>query len=265
MQAPSTAKARSRRWCEMPKIGQKSLLLFQEASYSDTIKGLFGSALIAGYRLDEASGTVAADYSGHAYNGAYSNVTLGQPTIGGGSLSALFVPASSSYVNIYSAGLAGAFNKDEMTIQFIMKAVNAAWWNAVATSRQFTIAADVNNRVLCNLASGAPNVLALSYTGGGTTDVLSIPTSTTSPFVVTLTVSKSNDRIRIYKDGVKVGADATGVGSWTGALAATTAVIGAASTGGTAGHAGWISNLFILNKEATQAEITTAMPPLAAS
>jgi len=43
------------------------------------------------------------------HNGTCSNVTLGQPGIGDGRTSALFVPASNSYVNVYSVGLAAYF------------------------------------------------------------------------------------------------------------------------------------------------------------
>lgn len=236
-------------------------ILANQQEYYQGVKNLFGSSLIGYWKLNEPNGTTAADSSGNARNGIYNNVTLGEPTIGGGTLSAKFVPASLSFVNIYSAGLASAFNKDEITVQFIMMAQDAAWWNAAASSRQFTLAADGSNRFLMAMGAGTPNTINATWTGGGTSSSRAIATSVTVPFVVTITVSKSNNRMRIYKDAVKQGTDATVTGTWTGALANTTTVIGAASTSGTIPHGGWMSNFWILNREATQEEITSAMPP----
>ena len=64
---------------------------------------------IAYWPLSEASGTTIVDASGNARNGAYTAVTLGQAGIGDGRTSASF-DGSTSFGDLYSASLAGAFN-----------------------------------------------------------------------------------------------------------------------------------------------------------
>ena len=230
--------------------------------YYHKIQNLFSSSLIGLWKLDEPAGTIAYDYSGRGLNGAHSNTTMGQPTIGGKTLSSKFVIASNSHVNIYSAGFASAFNAAEGTLQFIFKAPDAAYWTEALSKRMLTMAADANNRITFSFTSGVNNALTFAYTAGGTAKTSTIAVSSVIPIVITLTWSKSNDRIRTYLNAAKQGADVTALGTWVGALASTTTVIGAASTSGTFGTSGWMSNVFMINREATQAEITAAMPPL---
>jgi len=238
------------------------VLMGGHRQYYRDVKALFGSSLVGYWTLGESSGTVAEDKSGNGYNGAYSNILQGEPSIGGQTLSSKFVPASSPVINLYSAGLAGAVNVNEFTIQFIMKAIDASWWAAATTSRQLTLAADASNRIICGIGGGVANTVVINWTAGGAVSQVTIGTSTLSPFVVTITGSKSNNRLRVYMNKAKQGADVAMGGTWAGALASNTTVIGAATSSGNFTHSGWMSNFFILNKEATQGEIDSAMPPL---
>lgn len=242
---------------------KKLLLLFQNKSYFTKVKGLFGSALIAFWKLDEKSGSTAADSSGNARSGSYTNCVLGQPTIGGKTLSTYFLETSNPYVNVYSSSLASAFNGAEGTIQLLVKAGNAGFWTDAGSFRQVTFGADANNRVLIQRTNGNPNALDLYYIAGGTSKTRTISTSTLSTMCLTITWSKSNDRVRAYWNGVQQGADLTGLGTWAGALASSTCVIGAATTTPAIPHRGWISNVFVLNREATPTEVLASLPPLA--
>jgi hypothetical protein len=230
--------------------------------YYQSVLNTFGSSVIGYWTLAESTGTVAYDYSGNVRNGTYSNVIQGQPSIGARTASSLFVPASSSTVNIYSAGLASAFSPTEGTIQFIMKVSAASVWNAASTMRQTTLQVDASNRIYISIVSSSANALSLVYVSGGTTNIATISTTSAAPIVVSLTWSKSNDRVRGFLNGVQQGANVTGLGIWAGALAGNATVISGASSAGDFGHDGWMSNYFLLNREATPEELLAVMPPL---
>ena len=115
-------------------------------SYLDKIKNEFGSSLIALWPQNDASGTQITDISGHGFHGTYSNVTLGQPGIGGGVGTAAGYNGTTSYGNVYSAGLAGAFNGAAGTLLV---------WIKVASSSMFT---DAITRSTVRLADRATSV-----------------------------------------------------------------------------------------------------------
>src|SRR3990170_6915704 len=119
-----------------------------DVQYFQHIKRLFGTALIGYWPLDEAAGaSTVTDYSGQSNNGTPSNVTFGQAGIGDGRTSALFVPASSSYVNVYSAGLNTDFNGAEGTLAIWAKVSAAGVWTDAAFKRFVFLRADDNNYV----------------------------------------------------------------------------------------------------------------------
>src|SRR5260221_304319 len=61
-------------------------------TYISKIIALFGSSLIGYWPLNEQSGSVAFDFSGKSRNGTHTAVTLAQPGIGDGSVTAVCVP-----------------------------------------------------------------------------------------------------------------------------------------------------------------------------
>jgi hypothetical protein len=72
-----------------------------------------------------------------------------------------------------------------------------------------------------------------------------------------LTWSKSNDRLRIYIDGIPMG-EATGLGTWTGVAPGAVGWIGAYYISRYGGAKGDMSDMFVLNREATPAEMRIA-------
>ena len=92
--------------------------------YSDKV---LGYSPIAYWPLWEASGATAEDISGNGFDGAYTGVTLGQEGIGDGNTCPLFDGAN-DYVDIYSAGFAGALMRLRVPLTGWMKVFNAGVW-----------------------------------------------------------------------------------------------------------------------------------------
>ncbi len=75
--------------------------------YIDQLLGLEPGHVVALWPLNELSGGIAYDVSGHGFNGVINGATLGQPGIGDGQTAYGF-DAINDAVNIYSASLAAA-------------------------------------------------------------------------------------------------------------------------------------------------------------
>lgn len=142
-------------------------------TYTDKVKALNP---IAYWPLADVSGSVATDESGNGRNGTYSNVTLGVPGIGDGRTAAAF-DGSTSFVNVYSASLSGAFLPDLGTFAIWLQVANVGVWTDTAFraamsfettgGTQFYIQRDsTNNRIQVGRFSGASvNLNGLSSTG----------------------------------------------------------------------------------------------------
>lgn len=194
-------------------------------TYTDTIKAL---SPIAYWPLAEPSGSVATDESGNGRSGAYMSVTLGVTGIGDGRTAAAF-NGTTSRNNVYSASLAGAFNKDEGTIALWIQVANGWVWTDAADRRALLLGADTNNRIFVQ-KNAAVNQLSVQYVAGGTIKVVSV--SSFSPltwFHVALTWSKAADQVKFYLNGAQSGATQTALGTWAGALASGAAFVGCGS------------------------------------
>lgn len=111
-------KALSLGW---PVLSRKRL------SYRESIQKLLGAALVGYWPLNEASGTVAYDISGHGYNGAYNgDITLGQPGIGDGHTCALF-GGTNGYVQLAANLPFAAFPTTEGTLMCWAKIAQPEW------------------------------------------------------------------------------------------------------------------------------------------
>lgn len=219
------------------------------------------SARLACWMLNEPSGTTIVDSGGAGRNGVYSAVTLGQPGLGDGRTSALF-DGTTSYGNIYSAGLASAFNGSEGSAVIWFKVLNAGVLTDGLARRMLAIAVDTNNRVFLFKNTIANDIRAI-YTAGGVVKTFSLGPG--NSFFSTdwascgLTWSKSADLVMGYLNGAPYPPSAlSGLGVWAGAPAATTTAIGAFNTTPTNQWAGWLSRATIWNAALTDAEMYAA-------
>lgn len=221
-------------------------------SYYQRILDIFGSSIIAYWPLNDTSGAVALDKSGNFYNGAYD----GSPSLANvaapGKINVLTFDGSNDKVNVYSAGLASAFNGAEGSILCWIK-LSAAEWAELTQRNVYYFQADASNRVNFYKSASA-NQMAVQYRAGGTVKSLTINNlSVQDWFCMVTTWSKSNDRVFFYLNGTQINTSLTGLGVWAGALAATTTNIGSITTAQL--WKGSIAHVTMLNREATPAEV----------
>lgn len=184
-------------------------------------------SLIGYWPLDDRSGTAAKDRSGNARDAAYSGTyTLKSPGRGDGA--PVLSVAGSGAVNLYTAGLAGAWNGDAYT-QVVEFAVSGSGdWSDSTARNLITVGADGSNTAYLRKQT-ASNTLAVVRVGSGTTSSLTYTMSDTALHHAAVVANKAADRFALYIDGAQTGS-VTGLGSWSGTPASTLMMIGASSS-----------------------------------
>lgn len=211
----------------MPTLAQKVAVLFGSQTYASKITNLFGGSIVSYLPLSEPSGSVAYDIGGRGLNGAYSNVTLAQPGIGDGRTAASF-DGSTSLIDWYSAGLAAAFSGTLGGAGIWAKVSAAGVWTDATARYLFNLQVDGNN-ILSVRKHTVNNTLRFTGLGGGVGNVVDAVLSPTAWFHIGLSWNDTANRIDCYVNGVSVGNTAS-LGTWAGALAATTTAIGSLNT-----------------------------------
>lgn len=211
------------------------------------------TAPIGYWPLDELSGGTAIDLSGNGRNGAHTGVTLLQPGMGDGGTSPLY-DGVNDYTNIYSAGLAGAFSKDEGSVAVWAKVAGAGVWTDATNRRIIHLRTDVSNRLLIGRPT-ASNLLQFLYVAGGTTKTVNLTTSAVDWLHVVLTWSKATDQMKAYAAGAQTGTTQTALGTWVGALNSTNSNIGSTDTTPNAVWSGTLAHAAIWTRVLTAAEI----------
>ncbi len=219
-----------------------------QQTYSERIKKLFGSALIAYWPLNEPSGATCEDIAGNNHDGTYTSVTLAQPGIGDGKTSAQF-NGTTSRSNVYSTGLRDVFNGAEGSLILWAKVANAGVWTDSA-DRAFAQFCKSDFTLPFRIYKPTSNsavtfsVLGKSYT--------TVSMSTIGWACYAVTWSNSNDRMRSYLNGLLKNTT-TGLTAW-GANVLGSAIIGAGTTSAWL-HNGYVAHVMLLNREATAEEI----------
>lgn len=210
---------------------------------------------LGGYwRLNEASGTQAADSSGHGYHGTYTNgPTLANVTGAGATMGlAPTFDGVNDHIVLPHASMQAAWNGDEGAF--------CGWYKRTGTSGvpvYFIIAAgstsafdfyDVTASLVLErkINSSSTNTSAGSVSAGVWTHWGYV-------------WSKLNNYVRLYKDGTQVASLTFGATSWVGSL--TAAVIGANVSGGANPYPGSIQDVVWL----TSADIAGVQSLAAAS
>jgi len=226
-------------------------------AYYKKIIRMFGSSLIAYWPLWESSGSVAADKSGNARHGAYTGVDFGYPGVGDGKKSPYFDGAN-DYVDIYSAGLAGAFNGNEGTVMLWAKVSAAGVWIDGMGRYALYLSSDINN-IIRLYKSTTNNVFYLRRTGSAVSSLLTLSAQSQTGWVnYALTWSLANDRVRGFLNGSQYSVDVTGLGTWAGALNVNTTLLGALAKTPSYVYSGYLAHALILNREATPTEVAIA-------
>lgn len=192
-------------------------LLTKPKGYSEQVKSIFGSSIIAYYPMDELTGTTAIDASGHGYNGTYSGVTLGQTGIGDGKTAPTF-DGLNDFLNIYSAGLAGAMTWQEGTISLWCKVDSAADWIDSTVRRLFYISDDTTHNVIYIYKKSAANGIYAGYIGNSTADAMAFDKINATKWIhVAITWSLAGDYFKLYLNGSQQDVAQTTIGTWSSA------------------------------------------------
>lgn len=228
-------------------------------SYYQKVTRVLGTSGYALWKLNEAAGATTAVDSVGGINGTATSVTFGSDALVPGGTSAAFT--TNSYINMAHAAMDGLFNELEGSLLIWMKIATAQWGDGII-KYAMNFRADVNNRVAIAKHSGA-NALQGLYVAGGTNKVVTYTTDgRETPFVVAITYSKSNDRVRFYFAGAQIGADLTGLGVWVGALASGYQNIGAQFAAASANSfVGDLANALYVPRELTASEVASLSSP----
>lgn len=162
-----------------------------------------------------------------------------------------FAPTN-DYVDVYSTDFNGAINPGEATIFFFAKVRAASVWTNGLPMVLIRFVVDASNLFIIS-KSATNNRIDTLYHAGGTIETLNVAFSDTDWFMLAITVSKANDRYRVYINGAQSGATQTGIGTFVGNLNSSNNTV----IGGRALEAwdGYICYPTVVRYEMTAAEI----------
>lgn len=182
--------------------------------------------------------------------GTHVSVTLGQATGKPFKLSGVY-GGDPARTGIGSTKLGNFFNGAAGSAGICFKAPNAAWWTEGVLRYLYTMHVASTNRFYFIKNTGN-NQLDVVYVAGGTSSAVSIPTTSTAWMSIILTWNKAQNRARAYLNGLQVGSDVTGLGTFAGTLNASICNLGA-QTAGTAHLTGSLAYAWLTRDEITPA------------
>lgn len=199
------------------------------SAYAQQVFAADDDHLIAYWPLDDLSNPARNQEGTTGRDGTYSNVTLGQPGLDG--RPAASFNGATSFVNIYSTSLNGAWNGSEGSAAVWCKVSGAGVWADGIVRRPIRITGPAGNVMLLRKQAAADSLGFLYQAGGGSgRSLIKAGFSPTGWFHMALTWSKSANEVRWYVDGVQEGATLAASGTWSGALDSAATVIGALAT-----------------------------------
>ena len=209
---------------------------------------------IAYWKLNETSGSAAADSSGNGFGGTYSGAVPGGTTWVDGSPAPSF-DGIADLVNRYSSGFASAFDPAHYTQSIWVRLAQAGNWTD-ATIRFFTIERADGNNSYAFFKSNTANTITFQIRHGGVFKDVSVGSlSSLSWLHLALTVDDDADEAKAFINGVQVGSPQTGLGTWAGALASAQVVLGAFNTGGANSHHGSMAHDAVFDYALSPAQV----------
>jgi lysophospholipase L1-like esterase len=186
-------------------------------TYISDILTLFGADTIHYLPLDDTTGTTARDASGNSRTGAYTGTyTLG--ATGVKSSTAVNFNATGE-VDAYTASLAAAFDADNGAISVWLAANTAGIWSDATTYNIAFFGASATMYYLMRKNGSDLVLTGISRMGATIPSVSLMPPDTTRWINVAVTWDKAGDKLCLYVNGAR-GAVTTGLGTWSGSIAA---------------------------------------------
>ena len=206
-------------------------------SYIQKMERTYNSSFVGLWPLDEEFGTVAYDLSTNGYNATSSgllrsNLQRGFLAPDGGKCAQF--DGSASYINLYAAQPAEPTAIGSISVWAATPDANISGTTKMQIIR---LGVDNDNNLEIAFDTTAYRFNG-SYEGGGTTD------NVTSDLLYNvdggpqypewhhfaLTWDAANNKLKFYVDGLQQGSTQESLGTWTGAMASTTMVLGSSST-----------------------------------
>lgn len=220
--------------------------------------------LIALWRLNETSGTVAANAQGTtARDGTYTGAgyALNSTPFFNGDPAPVF--SGTGFVNVYSTSLRDAFGKTKGTMMIWGKMANAGVWTDGALREAFYLSADANNEALPCLKLNTSNTLLGGYRAAGTLDSVSTTSiaGSTAWHQYVVTWDKTAEQMIWYIDGAQVGTTQVTLGTWTLNLSSTRCCIGAQTTTPAQTWNGYLSHAALWSVALSAPEVAALYDP----
>ncbi len=231
-------------------------------SYIQKVLRTQSSNLVGFWPLNEESGTVAYDLSPNGYNATSSGLlrsNLQRSFLAPDGDKCAQFDGSASYINIYSA-----IGSEPTTIGSISLWVAVPQANLSGTTKMqlITMAYDASNLIDITFDTTAYRFNG-AYEAGGTLDsvnsslLYNVDGGKQQPewHHLGLTWDAANNRLRFFADGVQQGTTQASLGTWTGAMASTTMVLGSSSTTAADVLTGYLARVGVWSVELTIPEM----------
>lgn len=185
-------------------------------SYEDRVKATQSANLLAYWPLDESSGLVATDVTGHGYNGVISaTVVLGVTGIGDGKTAMRFNGVNGTGINIYSAGLAAAVNGNSGTMMIWFKMGSGSLTDGVYRILFYLGENSGSNSIIFDRRT-TNNTLRGRRGGQSTFDDVNFTHTVEGTWFHYVAVwSTASDYYKVYRNGVQQGVTQTGLLTWS--------------------------------------------------
>lgn len=232
------------------------LFYYNQNAAAAYAKDVLATNPIAYWKLNEGSGSTIVDSSGNGYDGSYTGVTWDGTTFLGDSVP--YWDGTNDVGNVYSAGLASAFDLDEGCMLIWVKIASGTWSDSVFRA-MMNFRRDGSNYVYI-AKTNSTDIVQFFRSGNGTTDIVNYTTSApTDFFSMMLSWSVANDEFKAYFNGSQVGVTQTGLVASAGSgLDNTRATLGAATTAPGNVHDGYLSQSMVWDSPVDASKLALA-------
>ena len=225
-------------------------------SYAEQIESLFGSNIIGYWKFDELSGTDAIDSSSQGNDGVYSGATLNSVSMPSkiGGVAPRF-DGVNDFVNLVSSGVSSDFDGDEGTLILWMKMYEEGDWSGGFKIFSSFASAGLTNHLYIGKQSSVKILYILRKANSAQQQATSATlTLGTDWFMLGTTWSDTDDKLKIFVNGVQSGSIATGLASWS-SPPTTISVIGSYNAIPEYSMNGYMGQNLLLNRAATPEEM----------
>jgi hypothetical protein len=177
---------------------------------------LIATGPIGFWRLNETSGTNAADSSGNGYDGTHTGDTINNDTGPDGQPCPTFDGINDIVDLNAPGGVSAAFDGTTGTALIWLKVSAAGVWTDGAFRDAFSIRVNGNNQIWMR-KNDTNNTLEWYYEAANTKETVTKGSVTSTGWIcMAITWDSGADEVKAYYNGTQEGATQTGLGVWVG-------------------------------------------------